>query len=327
MLDVAAVQRSSAIHHAAPSSRNSSSFWEVNLATTKRILFAATMVFAIPAAAHNASPQADSPTATDSAQTQVAPEGDVVEGATPEREALIEQCSNHKFETMIEIDPVKKRSTRVKLCSNPGASDADWVKTLEAAIAELEERRMPPAAKGELVAQLKGEIAKYAKPQRVLAGPINLGQASLAPPLNMPTERFETSVLPSLDPPKVAATAVAGSAPVTAPPNKAMAFKLKCLARGQKGTGGTCDFLEKETTLVVSAVQGLEKGGTLRFRRRGDERGEVLLNAMQPGQSVHVKLPSELCKGVSSSKVEIELLAPGSTGSVAAREGPYGLRC
>ncbi len=290
------------------------------------------MIIALPAAAQDSASQSETATAADAAQTQAAPEGDVVEGATPEREALIAQCSNHKFEAEIEIDPVKKRTTRVKLCSNPDASDAEWVKTLEAAIAELQARRMPPAAKAELIAQLGLEIEKYSRPK----APINLGQGSLGTPLNMPPERYETSVLPSLDPPKkatnnqAATSGAASSSGATArvdQPPKSMAFKVKCLVFGQKGSGGTCDFLEQNTILVVSAVQGLESGGTLRFRRRGDERGEVLLTAMQPGQSVRVKLPGELCKGVSSSKVEIELLPPGSRGNVAARVGPYGLRC
>ncbi len=297
------------------------------MATTKHILFAATMIFAIPAAAQNASPDSDLPASAETAAAPSEPQGDVVIGATPEREALIEQCSSHKFETMVEIDPVKKRSTRVKLCSNPGASDADWVKTLEAAIVELEGRRLPPAAKEELIDKLKIEIANYSKAKPVLASPVDLGQAQIAAPLNMPPERYETSVLPSLDRPKKAPAAVASNAPVAALPAKAMAFKVKCLARGQKGEGGTCDFFEQSTTLVITAVQGLETGGTLRFRRRGDERGEVLLNAMRAGQSVRVKLPGELCKGVSNSKVEIELISPGSKGSVAARAGPYGLRC
>ena len=79
--------------------------------------------------------------------------------------------------------------------------------------------------------------------------------------------------------------------------------------------------------LAISAVQGLENGGTLRFLRRGEARGEALLAPMKVGQSARVRLPADLCKGITYSKIEIELLAPKSTGAVAARLGPYGLRC
>ena len=106
-----------------------------------------------------------------------------------------------------------------------------------------------------------------------------------------------------------------------------MRVGLKCLERGQTGAGGTCDFLESSSLLMVRAVEGVEDGGTLRFRRRGDVRGEVALPPMQAGQSIRVKLPAELCRGVANTKVEIELLAPKSNGAVAARLGQYYLRC
>ena len=85
-----------------------------------------------------------------------------MEGATADRVARIEQCQGHKFDTMVQIDPVRKRSTRVKLCADPGASDAEWVETLEAAIAQLEQREMPAEAKDKVIAELRQEIAKFA---------------------------------------------------------------------------------------------------------------------------------------------------------------------
>jgi len=49
---------------------------------------------------------------------------------------------------------------------------------------------------------------------------------------------------------------------------------------------------------------------------------------MRKGQSFRFKLPAELCAGVSSSKVEIEIFARGATSSqVADTLGPYQLRC
>lgn len=284
---------------------------------------AATLLILAPAYAQEGAP-ASPETAVSPASNPPAPEK-VVEGATADRVAQIEQCQGHKFDSMVQIDPVKRRSTRVKLCANPGSSDADWVKTLEAAAAQIEQRDMPASAKDKLLGELRSEIAKFAPAPKSVAitpaAPVFLSgdAASLTPP----TERYETSILPPLTP-KAAAK---GSATVASAPQRPMRIRIKCLERGQTGPGGTCDFFVADTVLAVSAVEGLEEGGTLRFRRKGEERGEVRLTALQAGQSARVRLPTELCKGVSSSKVEIELLAPKSTGAVAARLGPFGLRC
>lgn len=263
-----------------------------------------------------------------------------VEGATPDRVAQVERCQGHKFDTMVEIDPLRKRSTRVKLCANPGSSDADWVTTLEAAIVQIEQRAMPAEAKDKVIGELRAEIAKFAAvagpapsaPSSAQEGTINLGGFQ-RDELIAPTERFETSVVPPLPAPlprRVAGTASttsATTAAIAAPPRPAMRFRIKCLARGESGSGSSCDFFDSGTVIALSAVEGLEKGGTLRFRRRGEERGTVSLSPLAAGKSVRVRLPAELCRGVAFTKVELELLAPGSTGVVADRAGPYDVRC
>lgn len=293
---------------------------------TKWLLLAASVAIAVPVMAQDspAPTNAAAAPASDPAQADKA-----VEGATPGRVAQIERCQGHKFESIVEIDPVKRRSTRVKLCANPGASDAEWVKTLEAAVVQIEQRDMPPEAKDKLIGELKSELAKFAPaskstaiaPRGALFAGVDTGADDS---LIAPAERFETSTLPPLTPRKVTATATAGN---DTPPKRPMSIRLKCLARGDTGSGGSCDFFDHDTVLAISAVEGLEKGGTLRFLRRGEARGEVPLAAMQAGQSARVKLPGDLCKGVTYSKIEIELLGPGSAGAASARFGPYGLRC
>lgn len=282
----------------------------------------------------------DSAVSPDTAVTAVpvpAQPGNVVEGATADRVARIEACQGNKFESVIEIDAVSKRSTRVKLCADPGATNADWVKTLEAAMAQIEQRDMPPAAKNKLIAELKAEMTKFASvstagsvstfaPKSVAAEGVTLfapGDTTARSALIEPTERFETTTLPPLVAPKRTAAGMV----VPSKPQPPMNIRVKCLERGQSGAGGTCDFFQPGTILAISAVVGLEQGGILRFQRRGDPRAEVRLSPMQAGQMVRIKLPTELCKGVSYSKVEIELLRPSATGAVAARFGPYGLRC
>lgn len=283
----------------------------------KALLLAASMAIAAPS-------WAQQPPAT-----PVAPVPDkLVEGDTPERVAQVASCQGHKFEARIEIDPVKKRSTSVKLCANPGASDADWVKTLEAAIVQIEQRNMPLEARQKLIGEMRVEIARFA----AKSNPVAAVQAT-TPFVTDPgasisragtSERYETSVLPPLPPPKSARRA---SAAITSPPQRPMRVGLTCFERGQTGAGGTCNFLESTTIFSIRAVEGLEDGATVRFLRRGDVRREIALASMQAGQSTRVKLPAELCRGVSSTKVEIEFLRPKSTGAVAARLGPFGLIC
>jgi len=250
-----------------------------------------------------------------------------VEGATADRVTQINRCQGHKFESLVEIDPIAKRSTRVKLCANPGASDAAWVKTLESAILQIEDRDMPAAAKDKVIAELKAEIAKFAtasQPLAITQGSSTLfGAGSANDSLIAPTERFETSTLPSLTPKKIIGPK---GTLVAAKPRPRMAIRIKCLSRGETGGGSTCDFFDHDTVLAVSAVEGLEKGGMLRFLRRGDVHGETNLAPLAVGQSVRVKLPGDLCRGITYSKIEIELL-PAAGGTSAARLGPYGLRC
>lgn len=288
------------------------------------LILAASVAFAVPGIAQVAT--------APSTATASKPEK-TVEGATPGRVAQVERCQGRKFESIVEIDPVKKRSTRIKLCANPGSSDADWVKTLEAAVAQIEQRDMAAAAKDKLIGELKSEISKYgqvSKPTIVAPGaPVYITkEAGPASGLIAPTERFETSVLPPMPPPLPRKLARRGATATTeAPPRPVMNIRIKCLARGESGAGGTCDFFDRDTMLVVSAVQGIEKGAALRFLRRGEARDEVFLSPLAVGQSVRIRLPAELCRGISYSKVEIELLGPKAIGAAAARLGPYGLRC
>ena len=276
-------------------------------------------------------------TAQDSAAPAAAPAGpasdSTVEGATADRVALVNSCAGHKFETMVEIDPVKHRSTRVKLCAKPGSTDADWVKTLNAAIDQIEQRNMPASARDKLIAELQAEIAQYAKPGSGIQTSHGQGLAALSMGKNLlaessiePEAPFETSSLPPLASYKAKAPG-AGAAPgAAAVPVKPMRATMRCLERGETGKPGTCDFFDRNTVLAFTAIAGLESGATIRFLRRGEEHGTVDIPATGTGQTRRVPLPSSICKGLSYSKVEVQILAPGET-RTSARFGPYGLRC
>lgn len=276
------------------------------------------------------------------AQDPVAPADErVVEGQTPDRERLMAQCAGHKFETYVQTDAATKRAKRIKLCANPGASDAEWVTTLKSAIEQVENQPFPAAAKAQLTAELEAEIAKFntAKAVEPIATASAASGLVLDPEairaLDAPNDRFETSTLPSLDRPSVVSGsaplagggASVGSAAAVAVPTIPMRARATCLEPGERGEGMTCDFLRADTILLLKAQEGLEKGARIRFLRRGEPRGEVMVSALQKGQATKVRLPAELCRGVKSTKVEVELLPTDSRGRVAGRLGPYGLRC
>ena len=277
---------------------------------------AASLTLAVPLLAQSAVP---APAEPDSA----------VEGDTPDRVSMVNQCPGHKFETMVEIDAVKHRSTRVKLCSKPGATDAEWVRTLHAAIAQFEMRNMAPAARAQVIAELQAELAKY--DPGAAPGPegkgglaaLNLGKGSFADTVTEPEAPFRVTSLPPMPTPKGIAVARSAS---TAKQAKPIRVTVKCLSRGESGKGGTCDFFDKNSVLVMTAGSGLEKGATMRFLRKGEERATVDIAALDAGQTQRVALPSATCRGVSSARIEIQLVAPGST-TPGATLGPFGLRC
>ena len=123
----------------------------------------------------------------------------------------------------------------------------------------------------------------------------SIGGTGAGDSLIAPAERFETSTLPPLPTSKVAST---GKGAIKAPTQPPMRIRIKCLERGESGSGGTCDFFDRNTILAVSAVEGLESGGMLRFRRGGETQDEVQLAPMQAGQSRRVRLPGDLCRAL-----------------------------
>lgn len=286
------------------------------------LLWAVSMAIAVPAVAQVAPP---GPTKT-------------VEGATADRVARIQQCQGHKFDTMIQIDPVAKRSTRVKLCANPGSSDADWVNTLEAAIEQIEQRAMPEAAKDKVIAELRQEMSKFAPASKAVSitpgATLDLGGEARARNVSIePAERYETSVVPPLPAPLPRRAPSAGASgggvgiAAASPPVTPMRFRLKCLSPGETGGGSTCDFFDARTVLLLSPIEGFDKGGTLLFRRRGEERGTVDIAPLAAGKTVRIALPREVCRGVANTRIELEMREPGSGKAIAGRAGPYDVRC
>ena len=192
---------------------------------------------------------------------------------------------------------------------------------------------MPAAARDQVIAQLQAEIVSITKPGSAPGNAVpgagvaafNLGKKNIAGPDLEPDAPFETSKLPSLIP-VGGKPGTGGTKAVAVIPVKPMRATLRCLERGETGRGATCDFFERGTVLSLTAVDGMEKGATIRFLRKGEDQGTVDLPATASGQARRVPLPSAICRGLSYSKVEILLMHPGET-RTAARFGPYGLRC
>ena len=209
--------------------------------------------------------------------------------ADPVAAAIIADCSARKFETSIEVvADGKPRKSRVRLCGKQGQTDAEWTNTLKDAVNKVgANENMPRAAKDQLIAALNAEIARL--------GPI--GASAPAP------------------------SAVAAPAPKTAAKPR---LTIKCLAPGDKGAGSNCLSLNRTTTLSIRADEAVAGNVGLRFLRRGDVRGAINLAQMRPGQLVRSRLPAELCAGVASSQVQIQVVA---SNQVAETLGPYKLTC
>lgn len=108
-----------------------------------------------PAAAQDAAP----------AEKTVIQEQKVVEGAGSDEAKLLNACNARKFETSAVLEKGGvKRITKLKLCSNSGADDMAWVKTLKAAKARVADiPDLSPDSRVKIEAELVAEIARLNK--------------------------------------------------------------------------------------------------------------------------------------------------------------------
>lgn len=79
---------------------------------------------------------------------------------------VIADCGQgRKFESASNTGDDKHKSvSKMVICSDPGESDAEWSKTLNKALADVQSNQdMPAAAKTQIIADLRSEIAKIGK--------------------------------------------------------------------------------------------------------------------------------------------------------------------
>ena len=237
---------------------------------------------------------------------QEKPAASTVENADPEAVKLVTDCDARKFETVIEREENgEKQSSKVKLCGKHGQTDAEWVATLKDAASKIEANpKMPQNVKDQLSGALETEIAR-------------IEAAAATPPPAV------VAVVPSAPAPTPPVT-VAAKSPAVAATLKKPKLTIRCLAPGESGAGSSCSSLDRATRLSILADADLGAGTSLKFLRRGDERARLALAPMRQGETYRSKLPPELCAGVASTKVEIQVVG---SGQVVDTLGPYSLRC
>jgi hypothetical protein len=252
------------------------------------------------------------------AMVQVATEEKSVQSTDTTVAAIVADCSARKFETSVEIEKDgQKRLTKMKLCAAKEGDQASWVRTLEDAKAKIAAHPdISEESKAKIAAELDAEIAKNQNGR-------GSNDPMTAAPQPVSVRQPEQAVLPPPQlKPSIASQSTAAASSTR--PSSRPRLTIRCLDSGESGEGSPCAVLERNTRLTVHADEDLAGSTTLRFLRRGDMKGEVALAAMRQGQSIRASLPERLCVGVSSSKVEIQVVR---SNQVVETLGPYRLLC
>ena len=261
--------------------------------------------------------------ATGAVAAQPAPA--VAPAAPSEAAQKIAACEGEKFE-FAAGDP---RPTKITLCSDQGASVDDLVRMFESAATRIEQLdKLPQDRRAALVAQIKGKIIEV-RARNSFAFPL----PAIPPP---PAMRPQTGPLPEYaqlpplpSPVRTPVVAATSRTPMVALPRPRLT--LECSTPGEIAESAPCLNFARDTLLTVRAGENLPAGTSLRFLRRGDIRAEVALAQMRNGQSRRIRLPSELCAGVTGSNIQIQVVrsvgGPSSPGQVVDTRGPYQLRC
>jgi hypothetical protein len=258
----------------------------------------------------------------------------------------IQDCSAHKFETFVErVVDGEPRKSRVRLCGKTGQSDAEWIATLEDAIAKVRENiEMPPDARSQIIAAVSAEIARLrdpaatasVKPAPVLtprAAPrprdLRDDYASL-PAIPPPAPAQPAAPLTATPPPVAGNGATASTAPIrarpveTAPSLVAPSLAFDCYVAGELGGPAPCIEFQRDTLITVRARSDVPAGIELHFERNGSDRAKVAIGPMKSGGTKRLPLPSGVCQGVGDGRLAIAIW----NGPRPARtEGPFPLRC
>lgn len=234
----------------------------------------------------------------------------------------VEQCEGEKF---VFAWGAGANPTKVTLCSNKGATPAEIVRMLEDAAAKLEQTPgIAEDRKTAIIQQIRAKAAEL-KPQASQPPPAALADVPASPPQAAAVGEPASISPPAAQPVVAEPSARSAVAPAVRPAMPARPrLSITCATRGERGAGGPCTMLGRDTLLTVTADEALSGGATLRFSRKGRTRAEIALRQMARGQSVRIGLPREMCAGVFKSEATIEVIR---SGQVVESIGPYQLRC
>jgi hypothetical protein len=243
--------------------------------------------------------------------------------------ALADSCSARKFEIVVPVAP--GRGSKVKICGQPGQTDAQWLVTLKDSMAKTEANTaMAPAVREKILAAIGAEVARLeseaaaARPSTAENATIDLPSLPVAPRESDP----QYSKLPPLPAPtrpapaNLAGGATAASTAQEAEPPVRPNLTMRCGLPGE--TFDSCAKLREKTQLLVRVGEDIAAGTVMRFVRDGDMRDEIELGALKRGAALRYKLPGRICRGVFRGKVEVQLVTKGR---VAETLGPYSLDC
>jgi hypothetical protein len=226
------------------------------------------------------------------------------------------------------------RPTKVTLCSEKNATPEKIVEMLDDAATKLEQTEgLAEDRRVAIVQQIRSKIAELQgnSSAAVTPEPEDPLRAARSGPAAVAVQPSRPAPRPSPSPATVAPLA---QKPLSGPALPVLASKprltIGCSTGLRSGDAGQCVTIERNTLITVQANEALPSGAaSLVFLRRGTPRGEVALAQMQKGSSYSLRLPRELCSGIMSSRVEIQLLSRngGESAELIETLGPYPLRC
>lgn len=276
---------------------------------TRYTILCAALLVTAPAAAQD-QPE---PAAEQSPQDSLAPLPDPADLERAKQKVV--DCEGEKF---VFSWGAGAKPTRVTMCSKKDATPEELVAMLEDAASKLENSTgMAEDRRDAIVLQIRTRIDE-------IKGESLASSAEAAPE---PVELAETAPQPSPQV-QVPRAAPVASVPSSVAPRSAITARprlsIGCDTPGDSGGGAPCAILGRDTRLTVTAAAAVPSGLSLRFLRRGQNRADISLRQMSPGQSMRLSLPRELCAGVVRSQTTIQVV---SSGQVVDSHGPYQLRC
>jgi hypothetical protein len=211
----------------------------------------------------------------------------------------------------------------VTLCSEKGATTDEIVRMIDEAAAKIEATTsIPEDRRTALIQQMRAKIAE-------LQGQLPVAEPAAPAPIAVADVPPASAVAETAAGP--AATAAPSAAPPVSPRPAERAtgslskpkLSFSCISP-EYPAGGPCVTLSRDTIVTLRSGEPVPSGFALRFVRQGDAKAEIALGALRKGQSLRLAIPQQVCSGVVSAEVEMDVVGGGR---VLDRQGPYLLHC